>query len=418
MASHRKPPPGGIGGTGIRTPALATAAFTSVAVLSQTAEVAPAVDGRPTLEEIEKKVDEFYRRADAATEEEPAGRQQGRRDARGEESVRRPGRLAKAREGLGSLAAAPDTADLLAEYPQDHFAPQRVMNRLASRVKGATERGKAQAAPETPAASPYDVKTAKARVQEKLALARELLSRLTAQENRRLAGIEQRNRAQAARLTAGPELRQIPAARQETGSPATGSTDSPATGPLGSPTTGSTDSPTTGPAGSPSAASAGSSSTGFAGSSATTSAGSSATTSAGSSATASAGSSATGSVGSYATRADKAVAFARAQVGKPYVCGASGPGSYDCSGLTQAAWKAAGVTLPRSGRDQAHVGTRVPLSEARPGDLVFFHGDGGHVGLCTGDGMMIHAPKPGAYVREESVYHGGESIIHSVVRPA
>ncbi|GHI05518.1 glycoside hydrolase [Streptomyces cellostaticus] len=345
MASHRKPGSGGTRGPGIRTPALATAALTSVAVLSQTAEAAPAVDGRPSLEEIEKKVDEFYRRADPAAEEEPADRQQGRRDALGEESARRPGRLAKAREGLGSLAAAPDTADLLAEYPQDHFAPQRVMNRLASRVKGATERGKPTAAPEAPAASPYDVKSAKARVQKKLTTARELLSRLTAQENARLAAIEQRNREEAARQAAEPARQQVPA-QHETGS------------------------------------------------------------------------SSTGSAGSYATRADKAVAFARAQIGKPYVCGASGPGSYDCAGLTQAAWKAAGVTLPRTGHDQAYAGTPVPLADVRPGDLVFFHGDSGHVGLCTGDGMMIHAPQPGAYVREESVFYGGESIIHSVVRPA
>ncbi|MGW4563641.1 C40 family peptidase [Streptomyces sp. NPDC004561] len=118
------------------------------------------------------------------------------------------------------------------------------------------------------------------------------------------------------------------------------------------------------------------------------------------------------------TRAEKAIAFARAQIGKPYVWGASGPGSYDCSGLTQAAWKSAGVALPRGTRDQAGAGSTVPLADARPGDLVFFHDDIRHVGLCTGDGMMIHAPGPGTYVREESVYHDGESTIHSVVRPS
>jgi cell wall-associated NlpC family hydrolase len=121
---------------------------------------------------------------------------------------------------------------------------------------------------------------------------------------------------------------------------------------------------------------------------------------------------------SSVTRAEKAVAFARAQIGKPCVWGASGPGSYDCSGLTQAAWKSAGVSLPRSTCDQAGAGSAVPLAEARPGDLIFFHDDLGHVGLCTGDGMMIHAPGPGAYVREESVHHGGDSVVRSVVRPA
>ncbi|WP_262056154.1 C40 family peptidase [Streptomyces sp. STR69] len=119
-----------------------------------------------------------------------------------------------------------------------------------------------------------------------------------------------------------------------------------------------------------------------------------------------------------AALARQAVAFARAQVGKPYVWGAAGPGSYDCSGLAQAAWKAAGVTLPRATTAQANAGTTVPLDDAQPGDLVFFHADVSHVGVYVGDGMMIHAPKPGAYVREEPIHYGDASIIHGVVRPA
>lgn len=119
-----------------------------------------------------------------------------------------------------------------------------------------------------------------------------------------------------------------------------------------------------------------------------------------------------------AALARQAVAFARAQVGKPYVVGAAGPGSYDCSGLAQAAWKAAGVTLPRATTAQANAGTTVPLADAQPGDLVFFHDDVSHVGVYVGDGMMIHAPKPGTCVREESIHYGGTSAIHSVVRPA
>ncbi|MFI0230195.1 NlpC/P60 family protein [Streptomyces sp. NPDC017086] len=121
--------------------------------------------------------------------------------------------------------------------------------------------------------------------------------------------------------------------------------------------------------------------------------------------------------GAYPTKASKALAFARAQLGKPCVWGAAGPGSYDCAGLTRAAWKSAGVTLPRTAAEQAGVGTPVPPAEARPGDLVFFHDDAGHVGLCTGDGMVIHAPRPGAYVREEPVSALGETAVHSVVRP-
>ncbi|GGU96785.1 hypothetical protein GCM10010260_35500 [Streptomyces filipinensis] len=118
------------------------------------------------------------------------------------------------------------------------------------------------------------------------------------------------------------------------------------------------------------------------------------------------------------TRAAKAIAFARAQIGKPCVWGATGPDSYDCSSLTQAAWKAAGVTLPRSAHEQALAGASVTLAGIEPGDLVLFFDDDRHVGLHVGGGMMVHAPGPGSSIREESVYGAGESAIHRVVRPA
>ncbi|MFV0128219.1 NlpC/P60 family protein [Streptomyces sp. HMX112] len=114
-------------------------------------------------------------------------------------------------------------------------------------------------------------------------------------------------------------------------------------------------------------------------------------------------------------KADKVIAFARAQIGKPYVSGATGPSSYDSAGLTQAAWKAAGVDLPRTAWEQARVGTRVDTEDLRPGDLVFFYDDIRHVGIYLGDGMMIHAPAPGANVREESIYY---MPVHGSVRPA
>ncbi|MFF8591308.1 C40 family peptidase [Streptomyces sp. NPDC015220] len=100
------------------------------------------------------------------------------------------------------------------------------------------------------------------------------------------------------------------------------------------------------------------------------------------------------------------------------VClGRVGPGSYDCSGLTRAAWKAAGVALPRATRDQSGAGALVPLSEALHGDLVFFHADVSHVGVYAGAGMVVHSPRPGACVREEPVFRVGERVVH-VVRPA
>ncbi|WP_445074641.1 NlpC/P60 family protein [Streptomyces sp. SAS_267] len=117
------------------------------------------------------------------------------------------------------------------------------------------------------------------------------------------------------------------------------------------------------------------------------------------------------------SRAAEAVAFARAQIGRPCVWGASGPGSYDPSGLTQASWKSAGVMLPRATQDQAQVGPAVALGAMQPGDLVFFHANVSHVGLYVGDGMMVHAPSPGARIAEESVAYAGQAAIHSVVRP-
>ncbi|GGZ19326.1 hypothetical protein GCM10010387_10070 [Streptomyces inusitatus] len=98
-------------------------------------------------------------------------------------------------------------------------------------------------------------------------------------------------------------------------------------------------------------------------------------------------------------RAAQAVAYAHGAIGKPYVWGATGPGSYDCSGLTQAAWRAAGVSLPRTSYTQIGTGQRVSRSALAPGDLVFFYSGISHVGLYIGEGKMIHAPRPGASIR-------------------
>ncbi|MFF4303822.1 NlpC/P60 family protein [Streptomyces sp. NPDC001601] len=383
MASHRKSRPSGARAAGIRTPALATAALTSMALFSQSAEAAPAEDGKPSLEEVEKKVDALYRQAESATEKynaakERTGRQRKQVDTLLDDVARRTERLNKAREELGSFAAAqyrtgasvPDTATfLLADSPQGYFDQDQLMSRLTSRQKGAVDdyvtqqsatmkkRQEATRSLEALTGTQDDLKAAKTTVQTKLASARELLSQLTAAEKARLAAIEKRQQEEAARKAAELAKQQAAAADRAASSSAASS------------------------------ASGGSAS-------------------------------GSGSDSAYATKAAKAIAFARAQIGKPYVWGATGPGSYDCSGLSQAAWKAAGVSLPRTTYDQVNAGTTVSLADALPGDLVFFYDDVSHVGIYIGNGMMIHAPKPGAYVREESIYYGGESIIHSVVRPA
>lgn len=93
-----------------------------------------------------------------------------------------------------------------------------------------------------------------------------------------------------------------------------------------------------------------------------------------------------------------ALSFAYAQIGKPYVFGGTGPGGYDCSGLTQAAWRAAGVELPRTTWQQWTAGRAVDMSDLQPGDLVFSQGLG-HVSIYAGNGQMVHAPQTGDVVK-------------------
>ncbi|MFD5799809.1 MULTISPECIES: C40 family peptidase [unclassified Streptomyces] len=112
--------------------------------------------------------------------------------------------------------------------------------------------------------------------------------------------------------------------------------------------------------------------------------------------------------------AGKAVGFAMAQIGKPYVWGAVGPSSYDCSGLTSAAWAAAGHPIPRTSQAQWQGLTRVGLSSARPGDLIIYYNDATHVGMYIGGGQMVHAPRPG---RSITTAPAASMPILGVVRP-
>jgi cell wall-associated NlpC family hydrolase len=96
--------------------------------------------------------------------------------------------------------------------------------------------------------------------------------------------------------------------------------------------------------------------------------------------------------------ARRAVQFALAQVGKPYVFGAAGPGSYDCSGLTMSAWQRGGVSLPHSAADQYNYGHHVSRDQLQPGDLIFFYQPIGHVTIYIGDGLMVSAPTEGENV--------------------
>ena len=103
--------------------------------------------------------------------------------------------------------------------------------------------------------------------------------------------------------------------------------------------------------------------------------------------------------GPTSSQADKAVAFAYAQLGKPYQWGATGPASFDCSGLAQAAWAAAGVAIPRDTYEQWAALPHISSSAIQPGDLLYYDGVG-HVAIYVGDGYIIDAPQTGLDVEK------------------
>jgi peptidoglycan DL-endopeptidase CwlO len=122
-----------------------------------------------------------------------------------------------------------------------------------------------------------------------------------------------------------------------------------------------------------------------------------------------------GSVAATDSRAAAAVAYAYSKLGSPYVWGATGPDAFDCSGLAQAAYRSAGVSIPRTTYAQIDAGRRVARSELQPGDLVFFYSGISHVGIYIGNGQMIHAPNPSAPVRiapiDEMPFAGATRVV-------
>ncbi|MFE2977390.1 NlpC/P60 family protein [Streptomyces sp. NPDC059258] len=110
-----------------------------------------------------------------------------------------------------------------------------------------------------------------------------------------------------------------------------------------------------------------------------------------------------------------AFAAAKSRVGMPYVWGAAGPGSFDCSGLTSWAFQQADVSLPRTSQAQANAGTRInSIGALKPGDLVIMRTDLSHVGFYAGNGQILHSPKPGAQVRYESMARSGMPFMWGV----
>lgn len=118
--------------------------------------------------------------------------------------------------------------------------------------------------------------------------------------------------------------------------------------------------------------------------------------------------------GKASEQGKKAVEFATKQIGKPYVWGAEGPDSYDCSGLTSQAWADAGHPIPRTSQEQWKQLQHVDVKDMRPGDLIIYFDDASHVAMYVGDGAIIHAPRPG---RTVTLAGAGTMPILGVVRP-
>jgi peptidoglycan DL-endopeptidase CwlO len=116
------------------------------------------------------------------------------------------------------------------------------------------------------------------------------------------------------------------------------------------------------------------------------------------------------------TQAGKAVAYAYSKLGDPYVYGATGPDEFDCSGLVQAAWAYAGVSIPRTTYEQVAALPAVSTSDLQPGDLLFFAGDS-HVGMYVGGGYLIDAPQTGEDVEKVPLSGWYSANLDSAARP-
>ncbi|GAB2722930.1 C40 family peptidase [Streptomyces bullii] len=355
MAAHRKPRQRSMGGSTTRTAAtIALAGAATATAFDGTGQAEPQL----SPEQVRSRVDTLYQEAEAATEKyngvkEKADAARRRVQQLQGEAARRQDRLNSAREALGSVAKAqyrsggldPALQLALSEDPDRYLAGAEFVERAGHRQSAAVARvreqlreieqlrGAAHIELASLTSRQAELKRHRKTITGKLGAARQLLSRLTAEERARLAGHTPQDRASR------------------------------------------------------------------------------------SSADARAGSAAPGSATAQAptSRAASAVSYAYQKIGSPYVWGATGPDAFDCSGLVQAAYRSAGISLPRTTYSQIDAGRRVSRSELRPGDLVFFYSGISHVGIYVGDGRMIHAPNPSAPVRlapiDEMPFAGATRVV-------
>ncbi|MEW2133364.1 NlpC/P60 family protein [Streptomyces sp. NPDC005435] len=353
MATHRRPRHRSLGGNTART--AATLALAGAATATAFEGVGHA-EPQPTPAQVRTRVDTLYREAESATEKyngakEKADAAQRRLNTLHDETARRQDRLNTARDALGTYAAAqyrdgtiaPTWQLALSGDPDRYLDGAALAERVGDQQAGAVSRVRAQLREieQLRGAARVELKSLRARQAELKRQKKTVTTKL--HEAQRLLN----------RLT--PKERKkvtgtAPAHAGRTGH--TAKTARPVRA----------HAPGNGTAGSGTAK-------------------------------------ATGTPAASSSRAAAAVAYAYRKLGSPYVWGATGPNAFDCSGLVQAAYRSAGISLPRTTYAQINAGRRVSRSQLRPGDLVFFYSGVSHVGLYIGNGKMIHAPNPSAPVR-------------------
>ncbi|WP_436800627.1 NlpC/P60 family protein [Streptomyces syringium] len=349
VASHRKPKQYPLAGNTARTAAtLALAGVATATALDGTGNATPP----PTKDQVKARVGQYYREAEVATERyngvrEKADRARSALDGLQDEAARRTERLTAARNALGSFATAqyregglpPAVRLLLSSSPDRYLERASLADRAGSLQTVALTRVRSELRGVEQVRTTAAARLAELK-DEQAALARHKRTvEAKLDDARRL--LNRLTAEERAEFHGGGAAAAAPAGGAERGTAAS-------TAPLG----------------------------GRAGRSVSH-----------------------GGAQAPTERAARAVAFAYSALGKPYVWGATGPSGFDCSGLTQAAWRSAGVSLPRTTYTQINAGRRIGRSQLAPGDLVFFYSGVSHVGLYIGGGKMIHAPHPGAPVR-------------------
>lgn len=339
MAAHRKPRQRSIGGLTART--AATLALAGAATAATGSDGTAQAEPQLTPAQVKAEVDALYQQAEAATEKydgikEQAGTAQRRLNALRDETARKQQKFNSARDALGSFAAA--------QYRDGGFAPALQLALSSDPDRYLDDATLAERVGDRRATAVSQVREQLREIEQLRGAARVQLMSLRSRQ----AELRRQKKTVTGKLDEARRLlaRLTPQQRTEV----------------------------TGDGGAPGRASR--------------------SVSDPREVLAQAGSEA-----DPGTRAAAAVAYAYAKLGSPYVWGAAGPNAFDCSGLAQAAYRSAGISLPRTTYAQIDAGRRIPRSDLRPGDLVFFYSGVSHVGIYVGNGQMIHAPNPSAPVR-------------------